>query len=76
MSLIGKRYAEDLKDFVNGSFKFHSALQDGYKTVGTDGSVDLDPYRVFSFTLELFDFEMLFHPFEEEFNFPSVLVKV
>ena len=49
-------------------------LDDGDHAVSRDGSIDLDTDGILRFTLELLDVEMLFHPFEEQLNLPSVLV--
>ena len=49
-------------------------LDDGDHAVSRDGCIDLDTDGILRFTPELLDVEMLFHPFEEQLNLPSVLV--
>ena len=50
-------------------------LNDGNQAIGTDGSIDLDSYGVFSGAPELLDFEVLLEPFEEQLYLPTVLVE-
>ena len=61
---------------IGASFQSHVMLYNGNEAVGTDGSVNLYPDSVLSSAPELFDFEMLLEPLEEQFYLPTVLVEV
>ena len=50
-------------------------LDNGDKTIGSDGCANLYPDSVLSSSPEFLDFEVLFEPLEEQFNLPAVLVE-
>ena len=41
-----------------------------------DGDPDLDPHRVLGSALKGFDAQMLFNPFEEQFDLPAAAVEL
>ena len=43
--------------------------------VGDNRGVDLDADCIFGFSPGLFDFQMLLHPFEQQFDGPTVFIK-
>ena len=51
-------------------------LHNGNEAVGTDGRVNLYSDSILSCTPELFDFEVLLEPLEEQLYLPTILVKV
>ena len=51
-------------------------LHNGNEAVGTDGRVNLYSDSILSCTPELFDFEVLLEPLEEQLYLPTVLVEV
>ena len=51
-------------------------LHNGNEAVGTDGRVNLYSDSVLGSSPELFDFEVLLEPLEEQLNLPTVLVEV
>lgn len=51
-------------------------LDNGHKTVGNDCSTDLNPDGILRNTPELFDLQMLLHPFMEKLYLPSVLIEI
>ena len=48
---------------------------DGDKDISGDGNPDLRLYRIFGSAVESLDAEMLFDPFEEQFDLPSARVE-
>lgn len=63
-SRIGERDSQHLKRVVNRHFEFHFVVNNGYQAVGDNRCVDLDADCIFEVSPELFDFQMLLHPFE------------
>ena len=51
-------------------------VHNGNEAVGTDGRVNLYSDSILSCTPELFDFEVLLEPLEEQLYLPTVLVEV
>ena len=70
-----QRTSKDAHDLEDRSVQFEVVLNDGNETVCDDGDVNLYAHRIFRLSPELFDTEMLFDPFEEEFHLPSVSVE-
>lgn len=75
MGFIGKRDSKNLKYFVNAPFQFQVVLNYCNKAVSDYSTVELNAYRVFGSSPKLLDFKMLFYPFEEQLDAPSVTVK-
>ena len=48
---------------------------DGNKDICGDGNPDLGFYRIFGSAVECLDTEMLFDPFEEQFDLPLAFVE-
>ena len=59
------RLAKDTHDLKHWSVIFEVMFDDGDETVCDDGRVYLNSYRIFRFTPESFDLEMLLDPFED-----------
>ena len=76
MRLIGQRDSKYLKDFVDTPLQFHIVLHYRYKTVSYYGTIDLDADCVLRGSPEPLYPQVLSHPFEKEFNTPSVAVKL
>ena len=76
MGLVGQRYSENLKDFVDASLQFHIVLHNRHKAISNYGTIDLDADCIFRRTPELLDSQVLFDPFLELFHAPSVTVKL
>ena len=70
-----QRHAEDLQDFVQGPFDPEFFLDDGHEHVDADGNPHLCLHSILTRTVEGFDPQMLFDPFEEQLNLPPPLVK-
>ena len=50
-------------------------MNNGYQAVGDNRGVDLDADCIFEVSPELFDFQMLLHLFEKQFDGPTVFIK-
>ena len=51
-------------------------LNNRHKTIGCNGSTDLNPNGILCGAPEFLDFEMLLQSFEEALNLPSVFVEI
>lgn len=69
------RLTKDTHDFKDGSANLEVALDDGNEAVCDDCNVNLYAHRIFGFSPESFDLEMLLNPFEEQFHLPPVFIK-
>ena len=76
MRLVGQRDSKYLKDFIDTPLQFHIVLHYRYKTVSYYGTIDLDTDCILGCTPELLYPQVLFHPFKEQFDTPSVAVKL
>ena len=76
MRLIGQRDSKYLKDFIDAPLQFHVVLYYYYKAVSCYGTIDLDADGVLGCPPEPLNPQVLFHPFEEQFDIPSVAVKL
>ena len=76
MRSVSEWHAEDLQHLIGASFQPHIMLHDGNETVGTNDRINLYSDSVLGCTPELFDFEVLLEPLEEQLYLPTVLVEV
>lgn len=70
-----QRASKNAHDFEDWPFQLEVVFNDCDEAVSDDCDVDLYAHRIFRLSPELFDTEMLFDPFEEEFHLPAVLVE-
>ena len=75
MCFVGQGDAEDLENFIDASLQFHIMLHYCHQAVSNYGTIDLYAYSVFWCSPKLLNFEVLFYPFEEQLNTPSVSIK-
>ncbi len=69
--ILGEQGANlDSYDLLYGTAKLEVELKDSDETVCGDGNMDLDTHRIITLSPEELDFEMLFDPFEEQFDLP------
>ena len=74
--ILGKQgTAQDSHNLHDGTSKFKVVLNDTDETVGDDGNMDLNTYRIVALSPERLDFEVLLDPFEEELDLPPVFIK-
>ena len=71
-----KRHAQNLQNVAEASLDLQFAFDDGDEHVDADGDPDLGLHRVVGVAVESFDPQILFDPFEEQFYFPAVLIKL
>ena len=67
MGLVGKRYSENLKDFIDAAFQFHIVLYYCHKTVSDHGTIYLDAHGILRGATELLDAALVlpeFYPLE------------
>ena len=76
MRLVGQGDSKYLKHFVDAPPQFHVVLNYSYKTVSYYGTIDLDADCSLGCPPELLYPQVLFHQFEEQFDTPSVAVKL
>ena len=70
-----RRLAKDTHDFKDGPANLEVVLDDGNETVGDDGHVNLYANRIFGFSPETLDLEVLLDPFEKQLHLPPVFIK-
>jgi hypothetical protein len=68
---LKKRYAQNLQNCVERLFEFEFLFQDGNKDEDRQGNPDLRVDRVERGAIEGLDAQMLFDPFEEQFDLPA-----
>lgn len=73
---LKKRQAENLQKFAHGSLTAELLAHDGNEHINADGNPDLGLHRVFGVAIETFDVEVLFDPFEEEFDTPAGTIEL
>ena len=74
--IFGKQgTAQDSHDLHDGTSKLEVVLNDSDETVGDDGNMDLNTYRIVTLSPERLDLEVLLDPLEEQFDLPPVFVK-
>lgn len=66
------QYPHDLYDWTS---KFEIVFDNSDKAVCDDGNVNLNAYRVGTFSPKRLDSEMLLNPFKEKLDLPSVFIK-
>ena len=66
------QYPHDLYDWTS---QFEVVFDDSDKAVCDDGHVNLNAYRVETFSPKSLDSEMLLNPFKEQLDLPSVFIK-
>lgn len=67
--------AKDTHDFNDRSIQLEVMFDNGDETIRDDSDMYLYPDCIFRFAPKRFDAKMLFNPFEEQFNLPSIAVK-
>ena len=67
--------AKDPHDLHDRAIEFEVVFDDSDETVGDNGHMDLYAYSILRFSPKGLDSEVLFDPFEEELNLPSVAVQ-
>ena len=67
--------AEDLQNFVEAAVNPQFLFHNGHKDIHADGNPDLGFHRVVAGAVKGFDSQMLFDPFEEQFDLPAALVE-
>ena len=67
--------AQDAHDLHDWALKPEVVLNDSDETVGDDGNMDLNTYRIVGLSPERLDLEVLLDPFEEQFDLPPVFIK-
>lgn len=60
-----------MQKFAHGSLAVELLSGDGNEDINADGNPDLGLHRIFRVAVEAFDVEVLFDPFEEEFDTPT-----
>ena len=70
-----QRMSKDAHDLHNWATNLMVMFDDTHEAICDDGHMYLNAYRILTFTPERLDLEVLFDPFEEQFNPPSVLIK-
>ena len=64
--IFGKQgTAQDSHDLHDGTSKLEVVLNDSDETVGDDGNMDLNTYRIVTLSPERLDLEVLLDPLEE-----------
>ncbi len=75
MCLVCKRDSKNLNNFIDTAFQFHIMLNYCHEAISNYGTIDLDAYSILGRSPELLYPEMLFDPFEEQFDAPTVSVE-
>ena len=70
-----QRTTQNAHDLVDGSADLKVVFDDSDDAVGDDGNVYLYSDSILGLTPEGFGAQVLFNPFEKEFDLPPVLVK-
>ena len=76
MRLVGQGDSKYLKHFVDAPLQSHIVLYYRNETVSYYGTVDLNTDCILRGSPEPLYPQVLFHPFEEKFDTPSVAVKL
>ncbi len=76
MDFLEKCNGENLENFAETALDFQFFLDDCYQHVNADGDPDLSLYGVFGCTVERFDAQVLFDPFEEQLHLPAAFVEL
>ena len=72
---LEKRQAEDLQNFAEATFDAEFPPDNGHEHVNADRNPYLNSYCVVARSVERFDMQILFDPFEKQLDLPSTLVK-
>ena len=70
-----QRMSKDAHDLHNWTANLMVMFDDTHEAICDDGNMYLNSDRILTFTPERLDLEVLFDPFEEQLNLPSVLIK-
>ena len=74
-SFIQERCTQNPEDFKGRSSQFELIFNDSNQTISSDCSIDLYSNSILRNTPKRSDMQMLFNPFEKQFNLPSVFIK-
>jgi len=72
---LEQRQAENLQHFAETPFALQFLTNEGRQHIHTDRHPHLGLHRVLGCAVEVFDTQVLFDPFEEQFHLPSALVQ-
>lgn len=64
-----------MHNLEDGPVQFEVVFDDGDKAIGDDGDVNLYPHAILAIAPETLDAEVLFDPFEKQFDLPAVTVQ-
>ena len=67
--------AQDSHDLHDWASKLEVVLNNTDETVGDDGNMDLNTYRIVGLSPERLDLEVLLDPFEKQLDLPPVFIK-
>ena len=70
-----QRTAQDSHDFNDGTTDLHVMFDDTDEAICDDGNMYLNTDCILRFSPKCLDTEMLFDPFEKQFNLPSIFIK-
>ena len=70
-----RRLAKDTHDFKDGPANLEVVLDDGNEAVGDNSHMNLYADRIFGFSPETLDLEVLFDPFEKQLHLPPVFIE-
>ena len=70
-----QRTTQNAHDLVDGPADLKVVFDDSDEAIGDNGNVYLYAYSILGLSPEGFDSQVLFNPFEKEFDLPPVLVK-
>ena len=74
--ILGKQgTAQNAHNLHDGPSKLEVMLNDTDETVGDDGNMDLNTYRIVALSPERLDLKVLLDPFEKQFDLPPVFIK-
>jgi len=68
--------AQNLQNFGEAAVQLQFLFHDRHKHVHADRDPDLGLHRIVGRTVERFDLQMLFDPFEEQFHLPATPVQL
>lgn len=76
LGFLEKCDAENLQNVGEAAVDVEFLFHDGDEDVDADGDPDLGLHGVFGVAVERFDVEVLFDPFEKEFDLPAAAIEL